>query len=323
MEYRSLGKTGLKVSTVGIGCWQMGGVVGDRGWTGVTDAESIATIQHAETLGVNFLDTAEKYGRGRSEKVIGEALKDRRNRYVIATKVDPISKDSNAIRVSERILSACEGSLKRLKTDYIDVYQLHHEPHIEAMELAIETLEGLKQKGKIRWYGISCDEVNPVRDLLRFGDITTLQFGYNLLNRTCSNSLELAKNTNLGTLIKIPLASGLLSGKYFDIQPHLDDVDPRKSRFSSVGALEALIELSNLRFLTGKGDRTMVQAALRFVLDTDGVTTVIPGAKNRQQLEENAGAMTVSQLSDEELTLALQIADRAKIKAPKTLTAFY
>ena len=323
MEYRTLGKTGLRVSTVGIGCWQMGGVVGSRGWTGVSDGESIATIQHAETLGVNLLDTAEKYGRGRSEQVIGKALKGRRDRYVIATKVDPISADPDAVRVSERIQAACEGSLRRLQTDYIDVYQLHHEPHEDAMVLAMETLARIKEAGKVRWYGVSCDEVEPVRKLLALGAIASLQVGYNLLNRGCEESLQLAKDENLGTLIKIPLASGALSGKYFGARPELDDVDPRRERFSSDGAAATLNGLSKLLFLTDGGRRTMVQAALRFVLDTEGVTSVIPGAKSREQLEENAGAMAVPPLSADERSRALDIADEARAAAPEELVALY
>ena len=309
MEYRILGKTGLSVSTVGIGCWQMGGVVGERGWTGVTDEESIATIRHAESVGVNLIDTAEKYGRGRSETVAGKALKGRRDRFVVATKVDPVRTDPDANRVRRRILEAVEGSLRRLQTDHIDVYQLHHEPHVDAMPLAVETLTELKQQGKVGWFGISCDEPGPIRKLLELGEISTVQVGYNLLNRSCQPVLKLARAENLGTFIKIPLASGALSGKYFDGVPELDSVDPRRERFTSDSAVAALRRLSDLRFLTASGRRTMVQAALRFVIDTEGVTSVIPGAKSRSQLEDNAGAMAVSALSPDERSRAIAIAD--------------
>ena len=110
MEYRTLGKTGLKVSSVGVGCWQMGGLVGDSGWTGTTDEESIATIHRAEELGVNLLDTAEGYGRGHSEEVIGRALEaGRRDRFIIATKVRPVTDDPDEEKARKRIVEACEN----------------------------------------------------------------------------------------------------------------------------------------------------------------------------------------------------------------------
>lgn len=309
MEYRTLGKTGLKVSSVGVGCWQMGGLVGSSGWTGTTDEESIATVHRAGEIGVNLLDTAEGYGQGHSEEVLGKALKGRRDKFIIATKVRPLTDDPDEGRARQRILDACEGSLRRLQTDHIDVYQLHAIPHESTMPAVMDTLTALKRQGKVRWYGISTNDTAAIRKLLALGDLTTLQVGYNLLSRSGEEALRLAKAENLGVLIRVPLASGALSGRYFNTLPQLDPKDRRLERFTSDKAVTAFQRLSELLFLTEGKKRTMVQAALRFILDTEGVTSVIPGAKSRRQLEDNAGAMDAPPLTPEERAHAIGIAD--------------
>ncbi len=309
MEYRTLGKTGLKVTSVGVGCWQMGGLVGSSGWTGTTDEESIATIHRAQDIGVNLLDTAEGYGQGHSEEVLGKALQGRRDRFIIATKVRPITDDPDTGRARTRILDACEGSLRRMQTDHIDVYQLHAVPHENTMPVVMETLASIKQQGKIRWFGISTNDTAAVRKLLALGEISMLQVGYNLLSRSGEEAFRLARAENLGVLIRVPLASGALSGRYFNTAPQLDPKDRRLERFTSEKAVDAFKKLSELLFLTEGGKRSMVQAALRFILDTEGVTSVIPGAKSRQQLEDNAGTMDVPPLTPEERAQAIAIAD--------------
>ena len=311
MEYRVLGKTGLKVSSVGVGCWQMGGVAGESGWTGTTDEESIATIHHAESLGVNLLDSAETYGAGHSEEVMGKALKGRRDRFIVATKFRPIVDDPDEEKARQRLLEACEGSLRRLQTDYIDIYQLHAVPHENTMPAVMDTLAGLKREGKVRWFGISTNDAGGIRKLLALGDLATLQVGYNLVDRSGEEALQLAKVENLGTLIRVPLASGALSGKYYNTTPQLDAEDVRSGNWTSDKAGPALRKLSELLFLTEGDRRTMVQASLRFVLDTQGVTSVIPGAKSRKQLEENAGAMDVPPLTEKERSRAMAIADES------------
>ena len=312
MEYRTLGKTGLKVSVVGVGCSQMGGVVGERGWTGTTDEESTAVIHRAQDLGVNLLDTAESYGKGHSEDVIGQALADgRRDKFVIATKVSPITDDPDETKARQRIFEACEGSLRRLRTDFIDVYQLHAIPHEVTMPAVVEALTELQRQGKIRCFGISTNSADAMRKLLALGDLATVQPPYNLLQRQWHEAIEVAKQHDMGVIVRVPLASGALSGKYFGVRPSLDDKDRRLDRFTSERAVATFQKLSELTFLTDGGRRTMVRAALRFVLDTPGVTTVIPGAKNRAQLEENVGAASVSPLTDEERTRAIAIADAA------------
>ena len=309
MEYRVLGKTGIQVSSVGVGCWQMGGLVGDSGWTGTMDEESIATIRRAKELGVNLLDSAEGYGRGHSEEVIGKAVASDRTDWIIATKVRPVTEDASEEGARKRVLEACEGSLSRLQTDYIDVYQLHTVPHEATMAVVMDTLGELKKQGKIRWFGISTNDDEAVRKLILLGELATVQVGFNLLNRSGESTLKLAKAENLGSLIRIPLASGALTGKYFNTTPDLDEKDQRVERFTSDKAVSSFKQLEDLLFLTEDGKRSMVQASLRFILDKEGVTSVIPGAKNREQIEGNAGAMDVPSLSDEERARAIEIAN--------------
>ena len=310
MEYRVLGKTGIRVSSVGIGCLQFGG---DHRWTGITDEESIATIHAAEGLGINLLDTARSYGDpdGHSEEVIGMAVHDRRDRYVIASKFRPITDDPDESRAREEVFEACEGSLARMRTDYIDVYQLHSVPHERTMPAVMDALAELKVQGKVRWFGISNNDVGVIRKLLALGDISVLQVGYNLLSRSGEDALKLAKDEDLGVLVRVPLARGVLSGKYFHSMGQLGASDERWGAFTSKDMTASFEKLSELLFLTEGTGRTMVQAALRFILDTDGVTSVIPGARNRAQLADNAGAADVPALSAEERSLAISIADAA------------
>ena len=306
MEYRILGKTGLKVSCVGIGCWQM---ASDGSWGNDTnDEQSIATIHKAQEIGVNLLDTSASYGNGHSEEVIGKAVQDRRSHFIIASKVKPEVEESDLDGAKKKIIEICDNSLTRLKTDYIDVYQLHRDPSPKQMPVVMDTMQQLKKQGKIRFIGSSTNNTQVIRQLLNLGDLSVIQIGYNLINRGGESTLKFAKDHNIGTLIRMPLASGALTGKYFNIYPRLQKEDVRKSKFTSEKSLAGLKRLSDLLFLTEDGRRTMIQAALKFVLDTSGVTSVIPGSKNIDQLLENAGASEVPSLSMEEREIAMDIA---------------
>lgn len=309
MEYQTLGNTNIKVSRIGIGCYQMGGTHGGGGWPGMDDTESVETIQHAESLGVNLVDTAEGYGGGHSESLIGRALADRRSRYVIATKVAPPVETDSETDTRNRIQSACTGSLKRLHTDYIDIYQLHGVPPKKLMPAVVEELTALQHAGKIRCWGISTNDSDAIRNLTVLGDLAVAQIGLSIINLTADKALSLAQTENIGTLIRVPLGQGALTGKYFDTQKLRDD-DRRHARFTNPQGRAALAKLSELKFLTEQG-RTMVQAALRFVLDTKGVTAAIPGAKNRSQLEENVRAVNVPPLSAKEKERAMYIGSQS------------
>ena len=179
MKYRTFGRTELRVSEIGLGAFPIAGVQQQsdgtlRGWTGTDDQASISLIHRAEEVGINLIDSAERYGNGHSEELIGRALKGRRDKWIIATKVGPNrGLDENdpdlPTRAKNRILEAVEGSLKRLQTDYIDVYQLHDIPLEGAMPAVMEALATLRESGKIRWYGISTNSRPAIDRLKRTG----------------------------------------------------------------------------------------------------------------------------------------------------------
>ena len=326
MEYRTLGKTGLKVSVVGIGGWPLGGLVGGavgdprnpevaEGWTGAVDEESIRMIHKADELGVNLIDTAEVYGDGHSESIIGLALKGRRDRWVVSTKVRGFyTHEVDQDQTRKRIIEACEGGLRRLRTDYIDLFLLHSCPHKETLPVAMETMALLRRQGKIRASGISYSavrHVKGVRSLMGYGEVAAMVISYNLLSRN-DDGLRLARKENIGTMIASPLASGILSGRWFNDLSTLDRMDWRYSGLISPRGRAALKKLAELRFLTESGERTMAQAALRFIIDIDGVTSVIPGALRDFEIEEDVGAAGVPPLSAKERVRAMEITDQVR-----------
>ena len=325
MRYRDFGATGLRVSEIGIGAYPISGMQarpdGSRhGWSGTDDRESIALIHRAEELGVNLVDTAEGYGAGHSESLVGQALQGRRGKWIVATKVQPNQgldrerPDPAAAR--QRIVEACEQSLRRLQMETVDLYQLHAIPHGWASETVMAALASLKAQGKVRFYGISTNNQAAIERLRQFGPVEVLQIGFNLLERSADDLLHWAREQRIGTLIRVPLAKGMLTGKYAGKRAEdvLPPEDLRYDRFRRPETQEALQRLPQLSFLAEGTGRTMPQAALRFVLQHRGVSGVIAGAKNRQQIEENAAAGDVPPIEGEELARALAIA--STIQAP-------
>ncbi len=318
MRYRILGQTGLQVSEIGLGAFPISGMRRQAdgtqfGWTGTGDSESIALIHRCEELGINLIDTAEGYGDGHSEVLTGKALRGRRDKWIVATKVqpnagiDPESRDLSTVR--RRITEACELSLKRLAMGHVDVYQLHAVPFEWAMPAVMDALEELRRAGKVRWYGISTNDRQAVEKLRTFGSVHMLQVGYNLLERSAKGFLYWAKAENIGTLIRVPLAKGQLTGTYFGAEARtIPENDVRFERFNKPETVDGLKRLPQLLFLRNR-TRTMAQAALRFVLDHPGVSCVIAGARNRRQVDENAGTVEMPRLTDAELERAIPIAD--------------
>ena len=323
MRYRDFGATGLSVSEIGIGAYPIAGLQTrpdgtQTGWTGVDDSESVALIHRAEELGVNLIDSAEGYGAGHSESIVGEALQGaRRQKWIVATKVQPNQglqvHEADTAAAKRRILAACEGSLRRLRMETIDLYQLHAIPHDWASETVMAALAQLKHDGKVRFYGISTNNRAAIERLRSFGPIEVLQVGYNLLERSADELLHWAKRERIGTLIRVPLAKGMLTGKYkgSGAAETLPEADLRRERFARPEARDAFEKLPQLDFLATEG-RTMPQAALRFVLQHPGVSCVIAGAKNRRQIEENAAACDVPPIEGDELKRAFAIADTIK-----------
>ncbi len=316
MRYRELGASGVRVSEVGIGAFPLSGYSTDAegrrvGWSGASDAQAVALIHRAEELGINLIDSAESYGNGHSERVVGSALRGRRDQWLTATKVTTnlglaAAMPDLAEAARRRIHTAAEASLRRLDCGHIDVYQLHALPLAGAEAAVMEALMDLKRRGLIRLIGISSNDLAAIRRLAALGDVDVLQVGYNLIERQGTDTLDYARGAGMGTLIRVPLAKGMLSGKYFtDWQVPADDV--RHERFSHPDAVRTFRRLPELAFLAQ--GRTMPQAALRFTLDHPGTSCVIAGAKTVAQIEDNAAASQIAPLTTAELQRALPVVE--------------
>ena len=224
MEYRDLGKkTGIRVSAIGFGGWAIGGTAEASGtpfgWGHTFDDESLAAIRRARELGVTFFDTADSYGFGRSESLLGIVLSRYRKEVVIATKVGVVRTGSGALKKNfsrQHIFHAVDGSLKRLRTDYIDLYQMHN-PTIDDLrhEEIQDAMERLQDAGKIRFWGVSVSTPEEGIEIMQRGWAHALQVLYNVLNQAPATVLfPTAKEKGYGIIARVPLASGLLTGKF-------------------------------------------------------------------------------------------------------------
>jgi len=302
MKYRRLGKTGLEVSEIGFGAWAIGGNRHGNSYGPTNDKDSLKAINKAVELGCNFFDTADVYGHGHSEKLIGEALEGKRGNFIIATKVggDFYNVGARANFTREYITFAVEKSLKRLKTDYIDIYQLHN-PNIELIREGemFETMEKLKEDGKIKFYGISIfDSAEGIEAMRRGVDI--IQVIYNIFDQAPEERLfPSARERGVGIIAREPLANGFLTGKY-DFKSRFPSGDIRNS--FPEGYKKGMIKTAEkLNFLIENKEITLAQAALKFVLSNDAVSTVIPGIKTEYQAKENLRAGDGDGLSRAEL----------------------
>ena len=298
MQYRDLGMTGIRVSTIGFGAWAIGGTSeasgAPLGWGKTSDDESLAAIRRARELGVNFFDTSDSYGFGRSESLLGIVLSRHRSEVVIATKVGVVRTSAGELRKDfsrSHILLAVDGSLKRLRTDYIDIYQLHN-PSLDELrrEDIQDTMARLQDAGKIRFWGVSVSTPDEGIAIIRNGWGYVLQVLYNILNQAPAAELfPLAKEKGYGIVARVPLASGLLTGKYRQDAVFRPD-DIRQNFLTARRLEEATQRVDEVRSILGGAERSMAEAALRFVLADDAVSTTIPGAKNVRQVENNVAA---------------------------------
>lgn len=293
MEYRRLGHTDLNVSRIGFGCWAIGG----HGYGKVDDRESIKAIRKALDLGINLFDTADVYGFGHSEKVLGKALGSRKDEVVIATKFGvnwnadgKTFKDCNP----KRVQAALEASLRRLAVDCISLYQIHWYDGKTALYDLMEVLEKCKRDGKIRYIGCSNFSTDLITDLcVRRYRLESLQLPYNLLDKGAEEALQYSNRAlNMGIIVYSVLARGFLSGKY-DAATSFGLNDTRShDRIFLPGTSKRQLRLTNvLREMGNRYRRTASQLAIRWVLEKDDITTAIVGAKNASQVAENAGAI--------------------------------
>lgn len=317
MQYRELGRTGWQVSEVSFGAWAIGGA-----WGQVDDKESLAALHKAIDLGVNFIDTADVYGDGRSERLIAQVLKERREKIYVATKagrrLDPHVADGyNA----ENLTTFIERSLKKLDTECLDLVQLHCPPtDVFYRPEVFEALDKLMQAGKIRHYGVSVEKVEEALKAIEYPNVKTVQIIFNMFRqRPAELFFKEAKRRNIGVLARVPLASGLLTGK-MSAQTTFADDDHRKfnrhgeafdvgETFAGVDYDTGLAAVEALKALRPE-NATMAQFALRWILMFDAVTCVIPGAKRPAQAEDNCSSADLPGLSDETMNKVRKIYDR-------------
>lgn len=298
MHYRKLGRTGITVSEIGFGGWAIGGLADAAGtplgWGRTSDDESLAAIRRARELGVTFFDTADSYGFGRSESLLGIVLSRHRHDVVIATKVG-VMRDVNGRLAKDfsrnHIYHAVDGSLKRLRTDYIDLYQLHN-PTIDELRRddIHEAMDRLQEVGKIRFWGVSVTTPDEGIEIINRGWAHALQVLYNVLNQAPAQQLfPLAKEKGYGIIARVPLASGLLTGK-FRPDTVFPQNDVRQNFLTPKRLEEAISRVDEAKSIIGGTARSLAEGALRFILANDAVSTTIPGAKNVRQVEMNVAA---------------------------------
>jgi len=311
MRFRILGRTGLKVSEIGFGCWAIGG----NAYGPVRDEDSLGALEASYAAGVNLFDTADVYGEGHSELLLGRFLKDKpRDGIVLATKGgwDFTSGAHRKNFSPDYLRRACEQSLERLGTDHVDLYQLHN-PSLELIRSgdAVSTVERLKKEGKVRAIGISVHTEAEALAALADERVGSLQLIFNILDqRMAANVFAGAARRSTGLIVREPLASGLLTGKYppgheFPKNDHRRRWDAEKREWDWE-------RVQILRKATGWSNDALVQGALEFVLSFSEVSSAIPGAKTKEQITAGLRASFSPRLAVDDITLLKKIyADNA------------
>ena len=310
MRYRSLGDTGIRVSEVGFGVWTV-----STGWWGeVDDARSVRLLRGAFEKGINYFDTADTYGSGLGETLLADAFGGMRDRVVISTKIGYDFYNHTARRGQQErpqdwsedfTRFALEQSLKRLDTDYIDFLQLHN-TKMDAIEndALFELMEEFKREGKIRSYGVALGpKIGWLEEgvkAMRERDLAGVQMIYNLLEQDPGRDLiEAARETGTSLLVRVPHSSGMLEGKYTKDTTFAKN-DHRRHR-PKEWLLDGLKKVEQLRFLTQSGERTLGQAALKFILASPEVASTLPNIYDEEQLKEFAATPETPELTEEEL----------------------
>ena len=313
MEYRELGRTGWKVSPISYGAWAIGG-----DWGAVDEVASSAALHRAIDLGVNFIDTADVYGDGRSERLVAQVRQERREHIYVATKAGRRLNPHTADGYNRKNLTSfVERSLKNLQVEALDLLQLHCPPtDVYYRPEVFGVLDDLVKDGKLRFYGVSVERVEEALKAIEYPNVQTVQIIFNIFRQRPAGLLfEQTKKRKVGILARVPLASGLLTGKLkrgtkFESGDHRaynrkGESFDRGETFSGVdyeSGLEAVEEMRSLM----PANMTMTQFALRWILMFDAVTCAIPGIRSVAQAEENVKAAESSGFSDE---LMLKIKD--------------
>ncbi|MDX6652374.1 MAG: hypothetical protein QOJ38_1155 [Solirubrobacterales bacterium] len=320
MRIRRFGETGLEASEIGFGTWALG----SNWWGDVSEADGERLLLEAVELGITFFDTGDAYGQGANEELVGRVLAPHRDRVQLSTKFGyDLHADRQEHSEGERpqrwdgafIREALEASLTRLRTDRVDLYQLHN-PRMDAIESdeCFATLEALRDEGKIRYYGIALGPAIGWREeglrALRERELASVQTVYNLLEQQPGDDfLAVAAERGAGVMARVPTSSGLLDDN-LTLETEFTGSDHRRHR-PRKWLVEGLQKIDRIRFLCEQGSgRTMAQAALRFILAQPQMASVIPTITNERELREYAGAADVPDLSPEELERVGELYER-------------
>jgi aryl-alcohol dehydrogenase-like predicted oxidoreductase len=299
MEYRRLGQTEMQVSVLALGCWPF---AGGRYWGEQDDNASIATVHAALDAGINFFDTAEGYEAGHSERVLGRALVGRREQAIIATKVSP-----NHLRPDD-VFAACEGSLRNLQTDYIDLYQIHWPNHEVPLADTVGALQQLKEQGKIRAIGVSNFAVQDLSEMVTLSECATDQLPYSLLWRVIEREIQpLCVEHGVGIICYSPLAQGLLTGRYRSADEVPDGL--ARTRWYNKGRAmadhdepgcesEVFAAVEEIRAIAAEVGAPMATVALAWVKQQPAVTSFLVGARNPEELAWNLPAADLTLADD-------------------------
>jgi len=308
LKKRTLGKSDIAVTEIGIGLWAIGG----DDWGPTDDRDSLSTIDAALDAGVTFFDTADLYGAGHSEELLGQAMKGRRDRFIVATKIGLQNFDRERYQTAydtvEKLVAGVESNLCRLQTDYVDIIQSHISSRDPTMEIFLEGFQKLQRDGKARAYGVSTSNLAYLKAFNADGHCAILQTDHSILNRTAEAEIfPYCLEHGIGVIVRGPLAMGILTGK-FGPDTQFDAGDFRQ-RWQATGVahnpeghgtyLKDLAKVEKLRLLAE--GRTMAQLALQFVMAHPAVTVAIPGAKTVKQLKDNMGAALLPPLTTEEM----------------------
>jgi len=307
MQMRKIGSTDVEVSAIALGCWPMGGDY----WGGTDDDESIRTIHKALELGINFLDTAPAYGHGHSEEVVGQALVGRRQDVVISTKA------SGGGHSEQQLREKLAGSLKRLQTDYVDVYFIHWPSRQEPLGPTIEAMEKLRAEGLIRAIGVSNFDVPLLQIASKYGTIDILQPPYNFIWRFIEEDiLPYCYKHHIGVSTYSSLAQGLLAGVIrLNTSYRGGDMRPRSVLWKSENLGKCLYTVERLRPIAKELGATLAQLSLRWLVSQPGVTTALVGARTVDEITENAGTFGWD-LPDDAMTQIQEISDELYYSMP-------
>jgi aryl-alcohol dehydrogenase-like predicted oxidoreductase len=318
MQTRRLGASGLELTTIGLGTWAIGGGEWKFGWGRQDEAEAVAAIHRAVDLGINWVDTAPVYGAGRSEELVGEALREipAARRPLVATKFGRINQPDGSIVADispASIRRECEASLRRLGVDAIDLYQMHWAEPDPEIEVAWQTAAALQREGKVRHIGVCNYSVAQLRRIGIVAPVASLQPPYSMLRREVeSELLPYCKQHGIGVVAYSPMGKGLLTGKFSPERASGLDESDHRSRDPNFAQPRLPIHLElvdGLRQIAAAAGRDAAQLAIAWVLRRPEVTSAIVGARSPRQIEETAQAGDW-QLSDAELVAIDMLLER-------------